>query len=237
MLEIKDLSVAYGNREIVHNVDFSVQPGETVCIVGESGSGKSTLLKAITGLLGQEGHITGGRIEFDGRNLAQSDPKEYRSLRGSRIAMVYQHAGESMDPVIRIGRQFQEELSLKGKISRRESDRKTAECMKQLLLKEPERILRSYPPMLSGGTNQRVALALAMVMEPELILADEPTGNLDSKNSQDVIALLTQASRRYQQTILMITHNKDLTASVDRVFRVSDGVLTDLGGKTNEALS
>ena len=92
MLEIKDLSVAYGNREIVHNVDFSVQPGETVCIVGESGSGKSTLLKAITGLLGQEGHITGGRIEFDGRNLAQSDPKEYRSLRGSRIAMVYQLA-------------------------------------------------------------------------------------------------------------------------------------------------
>ena len=93
------------------------------------------------------------------------------------------------------------------------------------------------PNQLSGGQQQRVAIGRALITKPKLILADEPTGNLDSKNSQDVMALLTQASRRYQQTILMITHNKNLTASVDRVFRVSDGVLTDLGGKKNEALS
>ena len=93
------------------------------------------------------------------------------------------------------------------------------------------------PNQLSGGQQQRVAIGRALIAKPKLILADEPTGNLDSKNSQDVMALLTQASRRYQQTILMITHNKNLTASVDRVFRVSDGVLTDLGGKKNEALS
>ena len=93
------------------------------------------------------------------------------------------------------------------------------------------------PNQLSGGQQQRVAIGRALITKPKLILADEPTGNLDSKNSQDVIDLLTQASRRYQQTILMITHNNNLTASVDRVFRVSDGVLTDLGGKTNEALS
>ena len=93
------------------------------------------------------------------------------------------------------------------------------------------------PNQLSGGQQQRVAIGRALITKPKLILADEPTGNLDSKNSQDVMALLTQASRRFQQTILMITHNKNLTASVDRVFRVSDGVLTDLGGKKNEALS
>ena len=95
----------------------------------------------------------------------------------------------------------------------------------------------NLPSQLSGGQQQRVAIGRALITKPKLILADEPTGNLDSKNSQDVIALLTQASRRYQQTILMITHNKNLTTSVDRVFRVSDGVLTDLGGKTDEALS
>ena len=107
-------------------------------------------------------------------------------------------------------------------------------------MKEEQRtIFRRHhlPSQLSVGQQQRVAIGRAVITKPKLILADEPTGNLDSKNSQDVIALLTQASRRYQQTILMITHNKDLTASVDRVFRVSDGVLTDLGGKTNEALS
>ena len=93
------------------------------------------------------------------------------------------------------------------------------------------------PNQLSGGQQQRVAIGRALITKPKLILADEPTGNLDSKNSQDVIDLLTQASRRFQQTILMITHNKNLTASVDRVFRVTDGVLTDLGGNTDEALS
>ena len=100
-----------------------------------------------------------------------------------------------------------------------------------------EKFMTHMPNQMSGGQQQRVAIGRALITKPKLILADEPTGNLDNKNSQDVITLLTQASRRYQQTILMITHNKNLTASVDRVFRVSDGVLTDLGGKTNEALS
>ena len=93
------------------------------------------------------------------------------------------------------------------------------------------------PNQLSGGQQQRVAIGRALITKPKLILADEPTGNLDSKNSQDVIDLLTQASRHYQQTILMITHNKNLTSSVDRVFRVTDGTLTDLGGKADETLS
>ena len=93
------------------------------------------------------------------------------------------------------------------------------------------------PNQLSGGQQQRVAIARALITKPKLILADEPTGNLDSKNSRDVMELLTQASRHYQQTILMITHNRNLTASVDRVFQVADGVLTDLGGTSDETLS
>ena len=96
---------------------------------------------------------------------------------------------------------------------------------------------KHLPGQLSGGQQQRVAIARALITRPRLILADEPTGNLDSRNSRDVIALLTSASRRYRQTILMITHNRNLTASVDRVFQVSDGILTDLGGTADEALS
>ena len=93
------------------------------------------------------------------------------------------------------------------------------------------------PSQLSGGQQQRVAIGRALITQPKLILADEPTGNLDSKNSHDVIDMLTSASKRFQQTILMITHNNNLTALVDRVFRVSDGILTDLGGRANETLS
>ena len=230
MLEIKDLSIAYGDREIVHKAGFTVQPGETVCIVGESGSGKSTMLKAIAGLLGQEGRVTGGSIEFKGRELLRMNRKEYQALRGSRIAMVYQHAGESMDPVMRIGRQFHEELSLKGKISRRESDEKAIVCMKQLLLKEPERILSSYPSMLSGGTNQRVALAMAMVMEPDLILADEPTSALDVTVQAEVVKAMKNIKQVTNAAILMVTHNMGVVAQMaDKVGVMQKGKLVEWG--------
>lgn len=230
MLEIRELSVAYGDREVVHKVSFSVQPGETVCIVGESGSGKSTMLKAIAGLLGQEGHVTGGRIEFEKRDLLQLSREEYRALRGGRIAMVYQHAGASMDPVMRIGRQFHEELKLKGKISRRESDEKAVGCMEQLLLKEPERILASYPSMLSGGTNQRVALAMAMVMEPDLILADEPTSALDVTVQAEVVKAMQNMKKVTNAAILMVTHNMGVVAQMaDKVGVMQNGELVEWG--------
>ena len=117
---------------------------------------------------------------------------------------------------------------------RKPDKRYLEELLTVLNLKERRRHL---PSQLSGGQQQRVAIGRALITKPKLILADEPTGNLDSKNSRDVMELLTQASRHYQQTILMITHNRNLTASVDRVFQVADGVLTDLGGKSDEALS
>ena len=117
---------------------------------------------------------------------------------------------------------------------RKPDPKKVNEILNMLGLTERREHL---PSQLSGGQQQRVAIGRALITQPKLILADEPTGNLDSKNSQDVMDMLTTASRHYQQTILIITHNKNLTASVDRVFQVSDGVLTDLGGVANETLS
>lgn len=230
MLDIKNVSVSYGDKKIVDNLSISVQPKETVSIVGESGSGKSTLLKAILGLLGAEGWISGGTIEYEGMDLASLGPEGMRKLRGAQIATVYQQAGRSMDPVTRIGKQFHEALLTKEKISRRESDRKAADCMRQLSLKEPEKILKSYPVMLSGGTNQRVALAMAMVMEPKLLLADEPTSALDVTVQVQVVEAMQQLKESCQAAILMVTHNIGVVAQMaDKVGVMYNGYLMEWG--------
>lgn len=218
MLEVENVSVACGDKKILDQVSFSVGPGETVSIVGESGSGKSTLLKAITGLLADGVRLCKGTVTFEGMELSSMDPDGLRSLRGAKIAMVYQQAGRSMDPVTKIGSQFYEALRTKGRLSRSESDRKAIACMEQLSLKEPGRILHTYPVMLSGGTNQRVAIALAMVMEPSLILADEPTSALDVTVQAEVVETMKKLRENSSASILMVTHNMGVVAQMsDRV--------------------
>ena len=230
MLKIRNLSIAYGPRTVVEDVSFSVRSGETVSIVGESGSGKSTVLRAIQGLLGQEGRVLSGSIEFDGVPLPDLKPDEMRELRGAVIATVPQQAGLSMDPITRIGRQFHEALLTKRQITRKESDELACECMRSLSLKEPEKILRSYPSMLSGGTNQRVALAMAMVMEPRLILADEPTSALDVTVQVEVVRSMLELKRQSDAAILMVTHNMGVVAQMsDRVGVMYNGRLLEWG--------
>ena len=175
------------------------------------------------------GFSTSGHIWVDGQDLFSMKEEQRTIFRRRNIGFIFQSF------------QLVSELNVEQNIMfsllldyRKPDPAAVNEILELLGLTERRHHL---PSQLSGGQQQRVAIGRALITKPKLILADEPTGNLDSKNSQDVIALLTQASRRYQQTILMITHNKNLTTSVDRVFRVSDGVLTDLGGKTDEALS
>ena len=219
ILKVQDLCKTYGKGEAkveaLKKVSFSLDKGEFAAVVGESGSGKSTLLNCIGAL----DTPTSGHIWIDEQDLFSMKEEQRTIFRRRNIGFIFQSF------------QLVSELNVEQNI------------MFPLLLDycKPDPAAVEEILELLGLTerrhHQRVAIGRALITKPKLILADEPTGNLDSKNSQDVIALLTQASRRYQQTILMITHNKDLTASVDRVFRVSDGVLTDLGGKTNEALS
>ena len=229
ILKVQNLCKTYGIGEAkvdaLKNVSFSLNKGEFAAVVGESGSGKSTLLNCVGAL----DSPTSGHIWVDGQDLFSMKEEQRTIFRRRNIGFIFQSF------------QLVSELNVEQNIMfpllldyRKPDPTAVNEILELLGLTERRNHL---PSQLSGAQQQRVAIGRALITKPKLILADEPTGNLDSKNSQDVIALLTQASRRYQQTILMITHNKNLTTSVDRVFRVSDGILTDLGGNTDEALS
>ena len=229
ILKVQNLCKTYGKGEAkvdaLKNVSFSLNKGEFAAVVGESGSGKSTLLNCIGAL----DTPTSGSVLMDGQNLFSMKEEKRTIFRRRNIGFIFQSF------------QLVSELNVEQNIMfpllldyRKPDPAEVQEILDLLGLTERSRHL---PNQLSGGQQQRVAIGRALITRPKLILADEPTGNLDSKNSQDVIDLLTRASRHYQQTILMITHNKNLTASVNRVFRVTDGVFADLGGKTDEALS
>ncbi len=229
ILKVQNLCKTYGKGEVkvdaLKNVSFSLNKGEFAAVVGESGSGKSTLLNCIGAL----DSPTSGSVLMDGQNLFSMKEEERTIFRRRNIGFIFQ----SFQLVSELN--VEQNIMFPLLLDYRKPD--PAEVRKILELLGLTERSRHLPSQLSGGQQQRVAIGRALITRPKLILADEPTGNLDSKNSQDVIDLLTRASRHYQQTILMITHNKNLTASVDRVFRVTDGVLTDLGGKTDEALS
>ena len=229
ILKVENLCKTYGTGEAkveaLKQVSFSLCRGEFAAVVGESGSGKSTLLNCIGAL----DTPTSGHILMDGQDLFAMKDEQRTIFRRRNIGFIFQSF--QLIPELYVEQNIAFPLLLD---YRKPKKSEVDELLELLGLTERRRHL---PSQLSGGQQQRVAIGRALITKPKLILADEPTGNLDTKNSQDVIALLTQASRHYQQTILMITHNSNLTASVDRVFRVSDGVLTDLGGMTNEKLS
>lgn len=229
ILKVEHVCKTYGKGEAkveaLKDVSFSVNKGEFVAVVGESGSGKSTLLNCIGAL----DIPTCGNILIDGQNLFSMKEEERTIFRRRNIGFIFQSFQLVSELNVEQNIQFPLLLDY-----RKPDPTLVNEILDLLGLAERRHHL---PSQLSGGQQQRVAIGRALITRPKLILADEPTGNLDSKNSQEAIALLTKASRKYQQSILMITHNKNLTASTDRVLQVSDGILTDLGGMADERLS
>lgn len=222
ILKVQQLCKTYGSGEVkvdaLKNVSFSLEKGQFAAVVGESGSGKSTLLNCIGAL----DTPTSGTIQIDGQDLFSMKEEKRTIFRRRNIGFIFQSF--QLVPELDVEQNIIFPLLLDYK---KPNPSKVEEILEVLGLTARRHHL---PSQLSGGQQQRVAIGRALITKPKLILADEPTGNLDSKNSSDVIALLTQASRRYQQTILMITHNSNLTASVGQVFRVRDGVLKELGG-------
>jgi putative ABC transport system ATP-binding protein len=222
ILKVERLCKIYGKGEAQVNalkdVSLSIKKGEFTAVVGESGSGKSTLLNCIGGL----DNPTSGKVFLDGEDIFAMKEQKRTIFRRKNIGFIFQSF--QLVPELTVEQNIVFPILLD---YQKPDQAAVNEILEVLGLTERRKHL---PSQLSGGQQQRVAIGRALVTKPMLILADEPTGNLDSKNSQDVMELLMKAARRYQQTILMITHNVNLTSSVDRVLRVADGVLTDLGG-------
>ncbi len=229
IVEVRDLCKTYGTGEAkveaLKHVSFTLQKGEFAAVIGESGSGKSTLLNCIGAL----DEPTGGQVFIDGQDLFTMREENRTIFRRRNIGFIFQSF--HLIPELNVEQNIMFPLLLDHK---KPDSGQVEEILAVLGLRERRGHL---PGQLSGGQQQRVAIGRALITRPKLILADEPTGNLDRKNSKEVMELLTKASRQYQQTILMITHNPNLITSVDRVMQVADGILSDLGGNVNEKLS
>lgn len=221
ILKVENLVKVYGLGEALvealKGVSFSMQRGEFGVVVGASGSGKSTLLNCIGGL----DDANEGKVFINGRDLYAMEENERTIFRRQNIGFIFQsfHLIPELD--------VEQNMIFPLLLDYKKPDQKQVDEMLEVLGLTGRR--KHLPGQLSGGQQQRVAIGRALITHPALVLADEPTGNLDSKSSQDVMDLLCRASRHYQQTVLMITHNMNLTASADRVFRVTDGNLKELG--------
>ena len=221
LLEVNDICKTYGSGETaVHalkKVSFSVPKGEYVAIVGESGSGKSTLLN----MIGALDMPTSGKVTIRGKDIFSMNDRKLTVFRRRNIGFIFQ--AFNLVPELTV----EQNIIFPVLLDYQKPDKKYLEELLTVLnLKERRNHL---PSQLSGGQQQRVAIGRALITRPSLILADEPTGNLDTQNSSEVITLLKEASRKYEQTIIMITHNRSIAQSADRILQVSDGVLTDLG--------
>ena len=221
LLEVKSICKTYGTGEAavqaLKNVSFTVPKGEFVAVVGESGSGKSTLLN----MIGALDTPTSGKVLIDGKDTFSMKEEQRTIFRRRNIGFIFQ--AFHLVPELTV----EQNIIFPVLLDYQKPDQAYLEEILEVLNLKERRC--HLPNQLSGGQQQRAAIGRALITRPMLILADEPTGNLDTRNSSEVIALLKRASKLYEQTIIMITHNRSIASTADRVLQVSDGVLTDLG--------
>ncbi|MEU3847786.1 ABC transporter ATP-binding protein [Micrococcus terreus] len=222
LVDIQDLQVTYGDSSpALDGVDLTIRPGEVVALVGESGSGKSTLTKAIIGLLSGSGRVTGGTLTFDGQDLVNASTAEFRRVRGTRIGLVPQDPGASLDPVRTIGYQLTEVFRIHPQKELRSKESQLAEAARLLDLvgvDRPEQRLRQFPHELSGGLKQRVLIAMAFALKPDLLIADEPTSALDVTVQKRVLEVFDRLAKQTGTAVLFVTH--DLALATDHASRI-----------------
>ncbi|WP_373083954.1 dipeptide ABC transporter ATP-binding protein [Sneathiella sp.] len=234
ILECRDLCISYDTRggEIPAVIDFNIKvmPGQGVGIVGESGCGKSTVALAIMQYLGSNGYIKSGEIFFHGRDMRTMSEEELRSIRGSKIAMIYQEPMASLNPSMKIGMQLAEVPLFHEDISRGEAMKRSLELLEAVKLPDPKRIMNSYPHQLSGGQQQRVVIAMALLSKPDLLLLDEPTTALDVTVERGIVEMVREISEKFGTSMIYISHNLGLILDTcDRVTVMYSGEAVEDG--------
>jgi peptide/nickel transport system ATP-binding protein len=224
---------AGGDRpEAVSQVSFEVDRGEILCLVGESGSGKSVIAQAIMGLLPKTLPVAGGRVLLEGEDLTAAGAGRLRKLRGARMSMVFQEPMTALNPVMTCGAQLEELLVFHTSLSARARKAKIADILGEVALPDPERMMASYPHQLSGGQRQRIMIAMALALEPALLIADEPTTALDVTTQAQILALISQIQKKHGMAVLFITHDFGVVAEIaHRVAVLRLGKLVEIGAR------
>lgn len=231
MLEIKNLAIQYADKkQVVENFSLSLKEGEIIAIVGESGSGKSTVLKSILGLLSNSGKIISGSIEYEGKSLINRSLKDWLEIRGTKITMVSQDSGGTLNPLRKIGSQYIEYIQSHENISKEEAEKKAISFFEKVHLKNPKNVMESYPHQLSGGMKQRVGIAMALTFYPKLILADEPTSALDVTTQAEVVREFMELRDEFNTAMILVTHNIGVAAYMaDKIIVMQNGKIVDDG--------
>ena len=232
MLEIRDLHVKFHNRdrEAVSGVSLTIHDGEILGLVGESGSGKSVTAMSIAGLLPRKQCTLSGDILLDGQDLLHAERKELRKLHGAKIGVVFQELMSSMDPLMRVGSQVGEVLRIHTNLSKEEQRQKVLQAMASVELQDPETVYNKYPHELSGGMLQRAMIAAAIVIEPSLLLLDEPTTALDVTIQAQILQLLKKLNAERKISMLFISHNLNVVRKLcRRVAVMQRGELVETG--------
>lgn len=234
VLAIEDLSLALpagADRALaVDGVSLNLRREQILCVVGESGSGKSLCASALMGLLPRAVRPVGGRILFEGRDLLALPESEWRALRGSRLAMIFQEPMTALNPVIRIGKQIEEVFLSHGRLSAEERRERTLALVAEVGLPDPVAILRAYPHQLSGGQRQRAMIAMALALEPAVLVADEPTTALDVTTQAQILRLIRDIQRRRGMAVMFITHDFGVVREIaDEVAVMEGGIVVESG--------
>lgn len=231
MLEIKDLTVQYGKQApTIEHFNLSMKKGEIISVVGESGSGKTTVIRAVLGALAGAGKVTAGDIIFHGESLLNKSKDEWRKLRGTKMSMIFQDCGGTLNPIRKIGSQYVEYICVHTKKSKSEAWALAVSMLEKMRLPDAENIMKSYPHQLSGGMRQRVGIAMAMTFNPELLLADEPTSALDVTTQAQIVRQMMELRDAFGTSIIIVTHNLGVAAYMaDQLIVMKNGKVVDQG--------